>query len=50
MRSHVVLMGSDEHVREIREDEYRVNFEKIGSQIDTAFRLDGLFTNFLDDR
>ncbi|MCJ7503839.1 MAG: hypothetical protein MUP80_12370 [Acidobacteriia bacterium] len=50
VRSHVVLMGSDEDVREIREDEYRVNFEKIGSQIDTAFGLDGLFTNFLDDR
>jgi len=49
VRSHLVLMGSDEHVRKIREDEYRVNFEKIGSQIDRAFGLDGFFTNFLDN-
>lgn len=40
-------MDSDEDVRRIREDEYRVNFEKIGPQIDTAFALDGLFENFL---
>ncbi len=48
VRSHLVLMGSDEDVRRIREDEYRVNFEKIGPQIDTAFALNGLFENFLN--
>lgn len=49
VRSHLVVMGSDEDVRKIREDEYRVNFENVGPQIDTAFGLDGFFTNFLDN-
>lgn len=48
VRSHLVFIGSDEDVRKIREDEYRVNFEKIGPQIDAAFALDGFFEKFLN--
>jgi hypothetical protein len=47
VRSHVVLMGSDEDVDKIRNDEYRVNFEKIGPQIDTAFGYGTLVQNLL---
>lgn len=49
VRSHVVLKGSDEDVRRIREDKYRVNFETIGPQIDTAFGLNHLLENWLNN-
>ncbi len=49
VRSHLVVMGSDEDVRKIQEDEYRVNFEKVGPQIDTWFGLEGLLENFLNN-
>jgi len=47
LRSHVVLMGSDEDVRKIRNDEYTVNFKTVSAQIDTAFGLNGFFDNLL---
>ena len=49
VRSHVVLKGSEEDVRRIREDKYRVNFKEIGPQMDTKFDLDGLLKNFLNN-
>ncbi len=48
IRSHVVLMGSDDDVRKIRDDDYFVNFKTIGGQIDTTFGLDGFFERFLN--
>jgi len=47
VRSHVAVKGSKEDVRKIRQDEYRVNFGKIGPWIDAEFGLMGLFTKFL---
>lgn len=49
VRSHVVLMGSEDDVNEIREDEYRVNFERIGAAIDLAFGYGTLFQKLLND-
>jgi hypothetical protein len=37
VRSHVVLIGSDEGVVRIRQDRYSVNYEKDGGRIDAAF-------------
>ena len=47
VRSHVVLMGSEEDVRKLREDEYRTNLSTVGKEIDTAFGTDDFFENFL---
>jgi hypothetical protein len=47
IRSHVALLGSDDDVRLLRSDEYRVNFGTIGPWIDREFRMDNFFTNFL---
>jgi hypothetical protein len=47
VRSHVVIMGSEEDVRNLREDEYRTNLTTVGKDIDTAFGTNNLFENFL---
>lgn len=47
VRSHVLLMGSDEDVKAIQEDRYRVNFETVGPEIDRACGLGGLFENLM---
>lgn len=47
VRAHVVIMGSEEDVRKLREDEYRTNLATIGTEIDKAFGTDDLFQNFL---
>jgi len=36
VRSHVVIMGSEEDVRRLREDDYRANLSTVGKEIDTA--------------
>lgn len=48
VRAHVVLMGSNDDVVEIKNDTYRTNFKTIGGQIDTAFGLQGFFDKFLN--
>src|ERR1700733_329790 len=48
VRAHISLMGSDDDDAKIKADEYHVNFKTIGSQIDTAFVLDGFFDKFLN--
>ncbi len=48
VRSHVVLMGSDDIVKKIRKDEYMVNFKTIGAHIDAAFGYGTLLQNLLD--
>jgi hypothetical protein len=47
VRSHVVIMGSEEDVRKLREDEYRTNLGTVGKEIDTAFGTDDFFEKFL---
>jgi hypothetical protein len=48
VRAHVVLIGTDEDVAKIKNDEYRTNFKTIGAQIDAAFALGGFFDRFLN--
>jgi hypothetical protein len=48
IRAHVTIMGSDEDVQKLRNDEYRTNLATIGKEIDTAFRLEGLLERLLD--
>jgi hypothetical protein len=48
IRSHVVIIGTEEDVRKLRADEYRTNLGTVGAEIDAAFALDGLFENFLN--
>ena len=48
IRAHVVLMGSDNEVRKLRDDEYFVNFKTVGPQIDAFFGLEGFFTTLLN--
>jgi len=47
VRAHVVIMGSDEDVQRLRNDEYRTNFGTVGKEIDAAFSTDALFEKFL---
>jgi hypothetical protein len=49
VRAHVAIKGSDDDVRAIQQDTYRVNFGTIGPWIDREFGLDGFFSNFLDN-
>ena len=48
VRAHVVIMGSEEDLRKLREDEYRTNLGTVGKEIDAAFRTEDLFENFLN--
>lgn len=48
IRAHVTIMGSDEDVQKLRNDEYRTNLATIGKEIDSFFRLEGLFEKLLD--
>lgn len=47
VRAHVVLMCSDEVLRQLHNDEYRTNLATVGAEIDAAFRLEGFFDGFL---
>lgn len=40
VRIHVAKMGTDETVLQLKNDSYRVDFSKIGEQIDEAFELE----------
>ena len=47
VRAHVVVMGSNEDLQKLRDDEYRTNLSTVGKQIDAAFGTDDLFERFL---
>ena len=47
VRAHVVIMGSAEDVRKLREDEYRTNLATIGTEIDRYFGTGDLFGRLL---
>lgn len=40
VRVHVVKMGSDAVVRQIKNDKYKISFDRVGKEIDKAFGLD----------
>ena len=48
VRAHVVIMGSEEDLRKLREDEYRTNLATVGKEIDAWFRTEDFFENFLN--
>lgn len=48
VRAHIALMGSDDDLKKLHSDEYRTNLATVGKEIDAAFRLEGLFENFLN--
>jgi hypothetical protein len=48
VRAHLVLMGSEDDVKRIKDDTYAVNFKTIGAQIDAAFDLQGFFDRLLN--
>ena len=48
VRAHVAIMGSEQDLQKLHDDEYRTNFSKIGTEIDTAFDMEGVFQNFLN--
>jgi hypothetical protein len=48
IRAHVMIMGSDEDVEKLRNDEYRTNLATIGKEIDSFFRLEGLLEKLLN--
>jgi hypothetical protein len=50
VRAHIALMGSEDDVKSLRDDTYKVNFKEIGPKIDAAFGMDHLMENFLSDR
>src|ERR1019366_5540782 len=47
-RAYVVIMGSEEDVRKLRNDEYRMNFGTVGKQIDAFFGTGDWFESFLN--
>jgi hypothetical protein len=49
VRAHVTIMGSDQDVSKLREDEYRTNLATVGQEIDNAFGTGDLFQSFLAD-
>lgn len=48
VRAAVVIMGSEEDLQRLRNDDYRTNFSTVGKQIDTAFGTGNVFENFLN--
>jgi len=48
LRIHVAKIGSEETVLQLKNDTYRVDFSKVGAEIDKAFGLD-FFAKSLDE-
>lgn len=47
-RSHLTVIGTDEEVQQLHDDEYRVNFKELAPRIDKAFALEGLLERIMD--
>jgi hypothetical protein len=47
VRAHLVLFGSDDEVKRIRQDRYKVSYENDGQRIDKALGSSPLFENLL---
>jgi hypothetical protein len=50
VRAHLAICGSDEELKALQNDDYRVNFKDIGPRLDAAFGLEGLMQNFLSEK
>ena len=48
VRAHVVVIGSEDDLRKLRNDEYRTNFGTVGKEIDAAFGTGEFFQKFLN--
>jgi hypothetical protein len=48
IRSHIVVIGSDEDLKRIVDDEYRTNFKTVGKQIDEGVGTGDFFEDFLN--
>jgi hypothetical protein len=48
VRAHIVIVGSEDDLLKLRNDEYRTNFGMVGKEIDAAFGTDNFFENFLN--
>jgi len=48
VRAHIAVMGSEDDLIKLHSDEYRTNLGTVGKEVDAAFRLEGLFENFLN--
>ena len=48
-REHIVLVGSEDDVKKIRSDRFKVNYYKDGARIDKVLGLGSLFEGFLKD-
>ena len=47
VRASVVIMGSEEDLRKLREDEYKINFATVGKEMDANFGTGYTFEKFL---
>src|SRR6516165_6410831 len=50
VRAYIAIMGSEEDVKRLREDTYKLNFKEIGPKIDAAFGLDHFMESFLNEK
>jgi hypothetical protein len=48
-REHIVLVGSEDEVKKIRSDRFKVNYDKDGVRIDQVLGSGSLFHGFLKD-
>jgi hypothetical protein len=48
-REHIVLVGSEDEVKKIRSDRFKVNYYKDGARIDKVLGSGSLFEDFLKD-
>jgi hypothetical protein len=49
LRTHLVIMGSDELVERVRNDSFRMNLTADGAFVDEGFGMEKFFTNFLSN-
>jgi len=47
VREHIALLGSDDEVRKIRTDRFKVNYDRDGERLDKLFHSGSLFKDFL---
>jgi hypothetical protein len=48
VRSHIVILGTEEDVCKIKHDEYRTYFQTVGKEIDKLFGTDTLLDTYLN--
>jgi hypothetical protein len=48
LRAHLVVRNAKDDVARIKTDDYRMNFDTIGAEIDTYFGLEGYMQSFLE--